>query len=316
MFFFSSPVALKNKKNLCHPKKSWNDATAISIGENFFQRPPCILWSCFISHIRLRKLGIMLFNSVDRNYCISGFVAHNETLNISIPTFPDTIPVISVNSWIVFQQRLDGTLDFNLTWSTYQTGFGNYATNFWMGLERIYQMTGVSSCRVRIEMLNNVHQWLSLEYDSFYLDSSAALYKLHITGYSGDLSVDPMVADSHNGMAFSTFDADHDARSYNCAATYGGGWWWHGCHAIALNGRYGSAPSGYPSFGYVDITTGSTTWHMLTVSRMMVKCNAWFQIALLHEWGTISLCHQAQICCIRQLVRSRIWSQILDFTIA
>ena len=167
-------------------------------------------------------------------------------------------------------------MNFNLTWSTYQVGFGNYATNFWMGLERIYQITRVSSCRARIEMLNDVHQWVSLKYDSFYLGSSEALYTIHITGYSGDLSTDPMNHHDkpHNGMTFSAYDADHDGASTNCAKSYGGGWWYNSCHYICLNGKYGIQPNGYPAFGYYnhDVTT-TTSWYMLTTSRMMVKCS-------------------------------------------
>lgn len=40
------------------------------------------------------------------------------------------------------------------------------------------------------------------------------------------------------GMQFSTFDADHDMSTGNCAANYKGGWWFNFCHGAFLNGPW------------------------------------------------------------------------------
>jgi len=43
----------------------------------------------------------------------------------------------------------------------------------------------------------------------------------------------------HNGLNFSTFDADHDRYAIgNCAWSYKGGWWWQACLFAHLNGLY------------------------------------------------------------------------------
>lgn len=45
---------------------------------------------------------------------------------------------------------------------------------------------------------------------------------------------------------FSTFDADNDHHSVNCAATFLGGWWFGGCHGEFLNGPWNSDVWGDP----------------------------------------------------------------------
>ena len=47
-----------------------------------------------------------------------------------------------------------------------------------------------------------------------------------------------------NGRYFSTWDADNDSWSRNCATTYSGAWWYAACHQSNLNGFYGSTVAG------------------------------------------------------------------------
>ena len=43
----------------------------------------------------------------------------------------------------------------------------------------------------------------------------------------------------HNGKGFSTYDRDVDSvSSGNCAFYYHGGWWYHSCAHVNLNGMY------------------------------------------------------------------------------
>ena len=148
-----------------------------------------------------------------------------------------------------------------------------------MGLEKVYQMTKSGTCRARFEILNDLNQWLSMEYGSFSLGSESATYTIHITGYSGELSPNPMNFAStglkHNGMAFSTIDSDHDkSLVLSCALVYGGGggWWWNNCQNICLTGEYNNANF---AFGYDDYDTVNSVqrWHQLKISRMMIRCN-------------------------------------------
>ena len=39
------------------------------------------------------------------------------------------------------QMRVDGSVDFYRNWSEYRNGFGQLRGEFWLGNERIYQIT-------------------------------------------------------------------------------------------------------------------------------------------------------------------------------
>ena len=63
-------------------------------------------------------------------------------------------------------------------------------------------------------------KWYSVEYDTFPVESEASNYKIHVTGYSGDV-YDVMNYGSirnsefHNGMKFTTYDRDNEQNTVN-----------------------------------------------------------------------------------------------------
>ena len=73
--------------------------------------------------------------------------------------------------------------------------------------------------------------------NSNHLCFQNTFYKLNVSGFHGN-GGDALTGGSipNNGMAFSTYDQDHDTWSNNCANKYGGGWWWKGCGNVNLNG--------------------------------------------------------------------------------
>ena len=110
-------------------------------------------------------------------------------------------------------------------------------------------------------MLSN-GTWYSVEYDTFRVESEASNYKIHVTGYSGDvhdvMNDETVARYIHNGMNFSTYDRDNVHGGYNCASFHGGGWWYNRCYRLTLNGQYGS----YFHFEGVSLCS---------LSRMMIK---------------------------------------------
>ncbi|ESN94004.1 hypothetical protein HELRODRAFT_87913, partial [Helobdella robusta] len=145
--------------------------------------------------------------------------------------------------WIVIQQRIDGSLSFNKNWITYKLGFGNYNKNYWMGLEKIYQLTNWQNFRLRFEVLIN-GVWTSDEYDHFKIGSEMEKYRLTVSGYSGDKCnvLNSTVPEyRHNGMYFSTPDQDNDLlANWSCASMTSSGNWFNACQYQRVNSVYGS----------------------------------------------------------------------------
>ncbi|CAG2214082.1 Angiopoietin-related protein 1,Ficolin-1-A,Angiopoietin-1,Fibrinogen C domain-containing protein 1,Ryncolin-1,Tenascin-N,Angiopoietin-related protein 6,Ficolin-3,Fibrinogen C domain-containing protein 1-B,Fibroleukin,Fibrinogen-like protein 1,Ficolin-1,Ficolin-1-B,Angiopoietin-4,Tenascin-R,Ryncolin-2,Techylectin-5B,Fibrinogen C domain-containing protein 1-A,Microfibril-associated glycoprotein 4,Fibrinogen-like protein A,Ryncolin-3,Fibrinogen gamma chain,Angiopoietin-2,Tenascin-X,Ficolin-2,Fibrinogen alpha len=138
--------------------------------------------------------------------------------------------------WTVFQHRQDGKVDFFKGWEEYANGFGNLKTEFWLGNDKLYQITsrGQYELRVNLEDFNSDRAYA--KYSSFYIGDRSTNYKLKVKGYSGTAgdSLTP-----HNNLAFTTKDKDNDSHSSaNCAKHSRGAWWYYACHVSNLNGLY------------------------------------------------------------------------------
>ena len=133
--------------------------------------------------------------------------------------------------WNVIQRRTDQTVDFHKTWNEYKQGFGTRTGNFWEGLDVIHHLTQ-DGLTLRVDMKDlNGQRWYA-KYRRFKVGTASAKYKLEVSGYTGN------AGDSlsyHNGMAFSTKDADHDTWHANCATRSKGGWWFKDCFESSLN---------------------------------------------------------------------------------
>ena len=58
--------------------------------------------------------------------------------------FSSSLPVIhvlGVSAWTVIQRRVDGSVDFFRGWREYRNGFGTFRGEFWLGLQRIHELT-------------------------------------------------------------------------------------------------------------------------------------------------------------------------------
>jgi len=171
--------------------------------------------------------------------------------------------------WIVFQRRASKDVDFYRGWEDYQWGFGDLTGNFWWGLEKLHQLTSKRRYELRVDLVLNGTDYYAV-YDSFMILSESQNYKLKVAGYSGTAGD---ALDGHNGMMFSTKDADHDVHGPgNCAQVYHGAWWYHACHAANLNGLWGNTAYGQGlSWLGTHGHNVSDHYHSATFSEMKIR---------------------------------------------
>jgi len=148
----------------------------------------------------------------------------------------------SGGGWTVIQRRIDGSGNFYRPWSDYEKGFGDMNKEFWIGNQRLRDLTRLKNNKIRIELEDWSGNKRYAEYSLFKISDKNDKYRLTLGSYSGD------AGDSlsyHNGQQFSTFDQDHDLSSdENCAERYHGAWWYNHCHRVNLNGQYNSTDFG------------------------------------------------------------------------
>nr|XP_056700686.1 tenascin-N [Euleptes europaea] len=137
--------------------------------------------------------------------------------------------------WIVFQRRNTGQLDFFKRWRNYAEGFGDPRAEFWLGLEKLHEITSSAPFELRVDLQTH-NDSAYATYDLFRVGSSRERYRLSVGKYRGTAG-DAMTY--HNERRFTTWDRDNDIAISNCAITHHGGWWYKNCHLANLNGKYG-----------------------------------------------------------------------------
>ena len=148
--------------------------------------------------------------------------------------------------WTVIQRRVDGSVDFNRSWSDYEKGFGDLNGELWYGLKSIncLTQTGQWELRIDFEFKNKTRSYL--HYNEFKVRSATDEYRLTIGGFTGITPTHPFATKPLNGMKFSTYDNDNDQSGGNCAAKTGAavgneGWWYKDCWEININNQYDPA---------------------------------------------------------------------------
>lgn len=143
--------------------------------------------------------------------------------------------------WTVFQKRVDGSVDFYRRWNDYVQGFGDPATNYWLGLELIHQMTKrdspTSFLAIGEKGDGTVREIIQSD---FSIGDESTNYRLH-AGVNIH-AVNSVKNEFHkiDGMDFSTRDRDNDKTGGSCATSHKSGWWYNSCYyKFHANGIYG-----------------------------------------------------------------------------
>lgn len=127
--------------------------------------------------------------------------------------------------WTVVANRYDGSEAFNRSWSDYKIGFGPLTGEFFVGLEKLYQISTTDDNELLVEMKNAKHDSRSAIYDHFGIGSEVEQYRLKVLGnYQGDAGD---ALRQHIDKKFSTYDKKSDESETNCAVEQSGAFW-HG----------------------------------------------------------------------------------------
>ncbi|XP_049549432.1 angiopoietin-related protein 1-like [Anopheles darlingi] len=138
--------------------------------------------------------------------------------------------------WIVMQYRYDGSLDFYRGWNEFRDGFGDLNKEFWLGLEKVHQITSGRKHELIVELKDFSGIYKYARYDGFEIGSESERYELKDLGKYNGTAGDVM--SNNKGRKFSTKDRDNDGYGRHCAQHHEGAWWHSGCTYATLNGRY------------------------------------------------------------------------------
>ncbi|XP_052870738.1 fibrinogen-like protein A [Anopheles cruzii] len=168
--------------------------------------------------------------------------------------------------WLVIQHRFDGSLNFYRNWTEYRNGFGDIEQEFWIGLERLYQLTSGRPHELMVELRDFKGNYSFAFYAAFEIGNEAEQYNLKtLGGYNGT------AGDSlsyFKNMKFSTYDRDNNVnQTRNCSAYLEGGWWYKTCFNSNLNGQYKNIAD-KRSMNWYDFSKPNMG---LSFSRMMIR---------------------------------------------
>ncbi|XP_065063744.1 microfibril-associated glycoprotein 4-like [Rhopilema esculentum] len=174
--------------------------------------------------------------------------------------------------WLVFQRRIDNSVDFNRNWNAYKQGFGDVTGNFWLGLENLHLLTASeqgATLRVEFRHVSDPSKLFYAQYADFSVSNEAAGYRLNTGSFTGNVgdSLKP-----HNTMKFSTFDQDNDASSYHCAEKRSSGWWFKTCQRANLNGQFPPVPYTQQGMSHMTWYDANNEFGGVYFSEMKLAC--------------------------------------------
>ncbi|XP_062559107.1 angiopoietin-related protein 2-like [Armigeres subalbatus] len=144
--------------------------------------------------------------------------------------------------WLQFQNRLDGSTNFNRSWNDYKFGFGSLQREFWLGLEKLHRISHEKPCELLVVMANYSEFPVWYHYTTFGVANETDKYALKLLGFMEGTAGESFY--DYRKENFSTYDRVNDKSGRNCAAVMGSGYWHLDCGTGSrrnnLNGVYGA----------------------------------------------------------------------------
>ena len=88
---------------------------------------------------------------------------------------------------LLIQWNVDGSPSFNRSWEEFKVGFGDKRGNYWIGNERLSQLTSNGRYKLKFYLMSRSssnRNWYWAEYSTFRVLTEADNYKLQVSGYS------------------------------------------------------------------------------------------------------------------------------------
>ena len=159
-----------------------------------------------------------------------------------------TLPSVQVScdqtsqsgGWIVFQRRVDGSVNFTRNWAAFRNGFGSHGgadTELWLGNENVHQIIleyGNITCDLSIEGYGYDGTSCIMGADVFTLGPESDYYRLQFRDFTSHLNAFSDDILYHRDAQFSTYDRGAKKK---CSDRYlNGSWWFNNCTRFYLNG--------------------------------------------------------------------------------
>ena len=153
-------------------------------------------------------------------------------------------------SWTTIQKRTSARINFTREWSDYKEGFGDPATNYWLGLDVIHQMTKHTNqmlIKIEAESFNGKHSYVIFkgfkvanESEKYRLTTGECLEWTQIKYFQGNPEHTYCNSWSRlNKCYFSTPAIDNDnTDERDCGKTRRAGGWFKKCTLLNFNGIY------------------------------------------------------------------------------
>jgi len=168
---------------------------------------------------------------------------------------------------LLIQQNVDGSAFFNRSWAEFKVGFGDPSGNYWLGNERLSQLTMNNNYKLKFDLQSRSNRnWYWAKYSTFRVLPEAQNYRLQVAGYSGNAGNDALKV--QNGMIFTTYDRKNDLHlKVNCAVRSGGGFWYNMCYRCGVNSARDLVHYDWDFYWY-----GLPGGKNLQSSRMWLQC--------------------------------------------
>ncbi|KAK6165553.1 hypothetical protein SNE40_022461 [Patella caerulea] len=158
---------------------------------------------------------------------------------------------------VVRRLTVNVVTDFNRTWADYKKGFGRLPNEMWLGLDNLHYLTRQLRYRLITYIWIKNNTWFRGQHLNFMVSGEQSNYVMNYSRamYNVNNTLGDSMADM-NGQPFSTYDRDNDnATDRNCAAEYGGGYWFNACGQCNPTG-----PIIRPDTGYRLNVTNEIFW--------------------------------------------------------